>query len=418
MLKRNRIGVAIIFAGIALVIWGVATEGNGGTCNEGDAAQTENWSVGVRKIHETANGTNLAIVFVHGLNGHYRCTFYNEDGETYWFDVVAKDDNNLGFGRKLSDFDIHSIDYQASFESDLSISELVDQVIIAVEASDIFATYDHIWFVTHSLGGIVTKQLLTSFKEENKDRYLGKVVGVSLLGVPSQGAELAEIFKKIQRESAFVALLNELFGPNSQIVEDLKPASVNTFLKDTEGSWRSFIDVWRREDWKTPRIYCAYESRGMFAGVKIVPALFTETTCDGRKLPANADHSAMVKPGGANGLEVHRWLRATIKEAFREWELAKLASYGGGEKLDVLVSRLQRHHRSKLDRWTGLPEIEFNLEYADDKSRTAAAAFDVAPKYYEGPSFLRILELIDQDYDAISISMSSNRRDLKLTVTP
>lgn len=384
-------------------------------CDADAHAEGAGWSVTPVPIRMLEDGTSGAIVFVHGLDGHHRCTFYNPEVDGYWFDLVARDTTDLRHGRTLADFDIYSIDYRASFESEVSVPALVDQLVVAVEASGLFERYEHVWFVTHSLGGIAVKRLLTAFRLDRKDRYLKKVVGVSLIGVPSHGSKLAEILDDLRDRYLEVRLLADLFGPNAHMVRDLRPSEVNSFLQATETDWRSFRDTWLREGNATPRIYCAYETRPVLAGVTVVPELFTETTCDGRKLPVNADHITMVKPGGRNGIQVHEWLRLTMGEAFDEWERSVLASYGGGESVASLVARLETLNRD-YDRWTRLPLVEFSMSYADESSRAAAERLPIPPGRYVGPSWLRLLEVIDAELERLSLKVSPDRHRVVVAV--
>ena len=369
------------------------------SCN-GDETDGEpgdgTWDVSLQTI-KPKNGApekaEIALIFVHGLDGHYQETFQNSTTKEKWFDKIFDDNQDLGYGRQLLQFHMYSVDYRSAFSSSLSTTELVSHVFEAIEAEDIFKNYTYLWFVTHSLGGIITKKIIDYY--DNKPRHLRKILGVSLLGVPSQGSKVAEDADKID-------FMIELFGQNYKLIEDLRPAKINSFLEDTEDNWHRLLKEHRRGDAKVPRIYCAYEKDPIFAGIVVVPELFTSTICDDSPKAIDADHIDMVKPPASGQWQTHFWLRRTIKETLSIVERSDAVSASVEGPFSDFVERMKERY-DKVDRDL-LRLVEIKVDYVDDISEENAKSLVLPHKQYSGPTWRRIIERIAKDNEEIEIA--------------
>lgn len=125
----------------------------------------------------------MDIIFVHGLNGHWKDTWQKND-YSFWpkwlvdrfpmcrvwsFDYPAASTNWVGTGMAI-------VDRANNFSSCLDISIGNFPIV----------------FITHSLGGLVTKALLRSIKDQEHpqypDRLLGNLSGLVFFATPHHGS--------------------------------------------------------------------------------------------------------------------------------------------------------------------------------------------------------------------------------------
>jgi hypothetical protein len=367
----------------------------------------DRWDVSLRYIEGINNldSAEIAIIFLHGLDGHFEATFQNAATKRTWFDIIREDQADLGYKRTLSQFHIYSVDYASTFSSNLSTTELVDHVHEALEAQEVFRRYSYLWFVAHSLGGIVIKKVLNIYR--GKPRHLERVLGASLLGVPSQGSEIAQYASK-------AGFLVELFGPNYRFVEDLRPTEVNSFLEDTEFDWSKLIEDQRVRLMHIPSVYCAFEKNPTFARIVVVPELFTATYCNDAPKALDRDHIDLVKPPESGPWQAHDWLRRTIKQSLGIREKTDEASVPLGGTLADFVEDLERYYQD-IDA-EGFRRSELEVKYADAASERNAGAVRLT-REYEGPTWRRILEQIDRDVAEVEIVENArDGRRIKLRV--
>jgi hypothetical protein len=149
------------------------------------------------------------IVFVHGLNGDARSTWYPEgQAEEFWPKWLCED---------IPEIKVWSIGYEASsFAWKGSTMPLADR---AVNALVLLETYGigkekPVVFITHSLGGLLVKEMLRKATDNSvpEGRQLAEhTKGVVFLSTPHSGSDLAN----------FVDFLKVLLPSDS--VRELKP---------------------------------------------------------------------------------------------------------------------------------------------------------------------------------------------------
>jgi hypothetical protein len=165
-----------------------------------------------------------------------------------------------------------------------------------LEDEGLFTIYNEIYFITHSMGGLVTKRMLAELNRPNQIEKLRKVKAVLYIAVPSQGTSVAKI--------------GEIIGNNVQFNE-MRSSKINSYLQILENQWQNLIRD--RKDERFPQSYCAYELHDT-NGVRVVDLVDASTFCDQTPFSVRADHFDIVKPENDQA-DIYRWARSRIKEA-------------------------------------------------------------------------------------------------------
>ena len=143
---------------------------------------------------------------------------------------------------------------------------------------DIFKEYKEIYFIAHSMGGLVTKNLLKQLNRREDLPLLRQVKGVVFLGTPSQGASATTLAKWIS------------FNPQ---VGAMEPAHLNQWLQELEDEWDNLMKG--RGESQYPRALCAYEIRSYLPGYIVVPREAAVSNCD-TFTGLDLDHSDLAVP--------------------------------------------------------------------------------------------------------------------------
>lgn len=148
-------------------------------------------------ISGTDNSERRAdIVFVHGLGG---------DGRRTWHPLERKDDNNfwpMWLGEDFKDCGIWSINYEVEpTKWSGSSMFLIDRATNIVDLLDVNKLGTRpIIFITHSMGGLVIKQMLCNATYSNDSswkRIVEQTQGIVFLSTPHSGSNIANWFKYI-----------------------------------------------------------------------------------------------------------------------------------------------------------------------------------------------------------------------------
>ncbi|KAI1076580.1 hypothetical protein F5B20DRAFT_555609 [Whalleya microplaca] len=160
------------------------------------------------------------IVAIHGLNGHYRSTWTDEDTDVNWLaDIIPE----IVPKARIMSFWYNSILQFSKSTSD--ISDFGDQLLegLSAQRKNPVESERPIIFICHSLGGLVFKQAFIRAQESKS--YIGlknKFGGVMFFGTPHRGSQLASwasIIAKILKSASFGTTTN------LQLAEDLEPQS-------------------------------------------------------------------------------------------------------------------------------------------------------------------------------------------------
>jgi pimeloyl-ACP methyl ester carboxylesterase len=337
----------------------------------------------VRVVEWSRGNSTAALLFVHGLGGcavpaettaEQWCfsgtvdSFRNQETGRTWPEIVASDSRVLlddgGFGNppgpmRVRDLGVIGVDYSRATANDcpnFSIPQLSQAILAQLEASDVLDKYEQFIIVAHSLGGLVVKQIFQFWNQTN-DVRARQVIGLMLLGVPSQGAPLAD--KTWQYLDRF-ARLSKKANLCVRQIEDLFPGDRNTYLQNLETSWASILQALRRESGsELPIVGCAYESvpTVQFLGFSadVVPQLYTATQCSLTPLPIGRSHTELSKPAGPDD-DVHGpWLVGGIRETFKAWAPLPLSRFEFSSKQPTLealrdhINAGQRAFKIELD---------------------------------------------------------------------
>lgn len=126
------------------------------------------------------------VVFVHGLGGDSRGTWSLNDGECFWPEWIGRDIDYLS---------VWAVNYDAKviFKS-MPIVDRAKNLSHLLKARNLGEK--PIIFITHSLGGLLTKQILRKSQETSRDEngmcpLFDSTVGVVFFATPHSGSGLA-----------------------------------------------------------------------------------------------------------------------------------------------------------------------------------------------------------------------------------
>lgn len=236
-------------------------------------------------------GVDGVIIFVHGLFGDADGTWRFDSKHASWPELVAKD----------SDFasdDVYVVGYATPYVTHtMNIEETAQHVLRQLYDTKLFK-YDRIYFVTHSMGGLIVKRMLNILNDRSGIADLHRVRAVLLISTPSQGAPVAEIGQWLRM---------------SPQLNDLTPATFNTFLQGLENDWTRMLRGRVRDHANYPQVYCAYETLPTHH-LRVVSRVYATTYCDEELYPMNYDHVQIVKPRDMSH-DPYSWAKARIHEA-------------------------------------------------------------------------------------------------------
>jgi pimeloyl-ACP methyl ester carboxylesterase len=242
-------------------------------------------------------GKPNVIVFVHGVTGDAVGTWRNATTGALWPDMITRDPD-------LADFDV----YLAGYDSPLlgrasTIEEIAQRMLRRVADDGLFERYEQIHFVAHSMGGLITKRMLTELNRPQPRELarLRRVRSVVFLATPAQGAPVA----------TFGAWLSW----NPQFA-NMEPATANAFIQSVENQWQTLLRDRDALDAEFPFAFCAYEKKPMVGTGEIVSNVFAATRCDATPVAFDLNHSAIVKPADERS-EPYPWAKARLLEASR-----------------------------------------------------------------------------------------------------
>src|SRR5580693_5987330 len=122
------------------------------------------------------------IVFVHGVLGDPRTTWINQNTKAYW-PALMKDDPYF------NDFDIFVVGYPSRFWHDsYSVDELVEVMRRDLDDAQVFAKHKHVYFLCHSMGGLVVRGYLTRYQKR-----AAQIPMIYFFSTPTTGTQVANL---------------------------------------------------------------------------------------------------------------------------------------------------------------------------------------------------------------------------------
>jgi pimeloyl-ACP methyl ester carboxylesterase len=237
----------------------------------------------------TPKSSQKLIVFVHGVFGDPSATWTNRAGKT-WMDLMKDDD-------AFREYTLATYRYDSPFRGRTStIQEIATRMLGDLNDADVFRNYNEIYFIAHSMGGLVTKRVLVDLNSPGHIDKLRRVKAVLYISTPAQGADIANF--------------GSWFSPNPQL-RDTETADLNSYLQNLEDQW---ADLMRQRGAELfPQSFCAYETKPTY-GKMIVSRTDATTICDQNPVAFDEDHISIVKPLNRQS-DIYVWAQTRIQQA-------------------------------------------------------------------------------------------------------
>ena len=175
-----------------------------------------------------------------------------------------------------------------------SIEEIAGRMHRQIEDKGIFEKYKEVYFIAHSMGGLVVKRVLVDLNRPNEIDKLRKIKAVLFIATPVEGSNFAELASYLS---------------NPQLA-GLKPSEFNDFLQSLENQYQNLMRD--RLAPAFPRSFCAYETKPTHGSVT-VSRRDSHTACDQNPIAVDANHTDIVKPTDRDST-IYDWARARILE--------------------------------------------------------------------------------------------------------
>lgn len=156
------------------------------------------------------------VIFVHGLGGHARGT---------WHPQEKHDDNNFWpawLGEDLKNVGIWSLGYEVEpFRWKGNSMPLADRATNILDLLDSYGIGDRpMIFITHSLGGLLVKQMLRNARDYGKwSAIASQTKGIVFLSTPHSGSDMASWIKHIGGILRTTVSVEELEAHHSRLRE-------------------------------------------------------------------------------------------------------------------------------------------------------------------------------------------------------
>ncbi len=229
------------------------------------------------------------IVFVHGVYSDPANAWTNRSGVS-WPDLIKGDE-------KFQDYVVATYHYDTpGFSRTSTIEEIAVRMSRQIEDKGVFERFNEVYFIAHSMGGLLVKRVLVELNRPAQIEKLRKVKAALFIAVPTQGSNPAE--------------LASFLSANPQIA-NMKPVDLNAFLQGLENQWQNLMRD--RQASPFPRSFCAYETKPTY-GTVIVSRVYAATYCDQNQFPVDENHLDIVKPV-SRASTIYDWVRARILAA-------------------------------------------------------------------------------------------------------
>ena len=177
------------------------------------------------------------VIFIHGLNGNARDYWCREGkSENYWPAWLAEDLPNIGvwsLGYENAAFRARIFPFLRRFGYwgfAMPLSDRAKSVLLQLETATLGER--PLVFVTHSMGGLIVKQLIRTANEAQTESYwkliLKNVRGVCFIATPHVGADLAK----------WISYFRLVLGTNVS-TKDLAPH--DSLLRELNQVYRNFV---------------------------------------------------------------------------------------------------------------------------------------------------------------------------------
>lgn len=250
------------------------------------------------------------IVFVHGVMGDGTSTWTNSISQQYWPRLIADDPT-------FSGFNIYVYEYPSPlFCESLSIDEVTENMRLFLDNDHIFK-HKEVMFLSHSMGGLVTRSFLNKYRE-----YAPQVKMLYFFGTPTNGAEISSVASFVSR--------NPQYGK-------MVPTKSDNYLADQMRSWLA-------AELGIP-CYCSYETQDTH-GQKIVDMASASSLCTKPLNPIPANHIDIVKPYDTRASSY-----IAFKNAFEEVRPSIAINLPEGLNIESAIEAIVHMDKSMGDRF-------------------------------------------------------------------
>lgn len=247
-----------------------------------------------REYSSTQGSERAIIVFIHGILGNPDDTFRSERAQSDWPQMLAEDHSLNQAVRTLV------VGYMSRpLERASNIHEIATRLQTRLRDRDIFHQFDKVIFVTHSMGGLIAKEMLLQIQRDDP-ALLSKVAGIFFLATPSGGSDLADMAKWLSSNPQF---------------RDMESEDFNTYLQTIEDEWQAMLRR-RNNDSPYPKSFCAYEKLPV-GNIVVVPRTRSQFGCDEREIAFDRTHIDLVKPENTQD-DVYQYVVTRIKKLLRD----------------------------------------------------------------------------------------------------
>jgi len=261
------------------------------------------------QLHKIANCDRADrigdVIFVHGLGG---------DAFGTWHPHGKKDDDQswlYWLGQDLPDVGIWSIDYEVEPSAwKGNAMPLTDRATNILELLNVNDIGEHpIIFVTHSLGGLLVKQMFRTARDRNDQEWkniVEKTRGIVFLATPHSGSNIANwvsYIGKILRKNVSV---EELKGSSPQLLD------LNIWFRERFRDLNVSVGVYfEKEKLLLPKLFGIIR----LFGILVVDAASADPGIQDIKLTAlDGDHITICRPDSKD-----RTVYLSVKRLIGNW---------------------------------------------------------------------------------------------------
>jgi pimeloyl-ACP methyl ester carboxylesterase len=399
-------------------------------------------AIGVETLRKHPQGSDVALVFVHGLGGGpcssfesdvanataddrpFGCPRYepgkrllNGKDRLSWFTIFERDSARaLPGNRTLGDIDLYTVGYMDAARATISATEIGESLARNPEFLRILDEYNHVLFVAHSMGGIVLRRAIVRLQSPEQRERVERIVGIGLLGSPSEGAPLADLVTDwgcwvpaIFRKVCWGEYVTQWYGAGWHQISDLQTLDGhNHLLAGLQTDWGSVVKAQRGKPFF---VSCAYETVAEIPALKlpVVERIYTHAAGCFEQIPITEKHTALGKPTDIEDNR-HQWLRGTIIEALQLVEDFKLRKWPSSYPLGMLIDQIGiEANQSRL------PGTIAESVRVRSESGAQVNALHLKPdSNYGGPTWGAVLKSIAASNSCLKVQPDRRRRNIEV----
>ena len=346
------------------------------------------------------------IIFVPGVFDSKVTTWGDPLKPTFWPAMVAQDPH-------FAKYDIYLINYSRPIvDESPNIHETASNELERLSSLKVFERYHEIYLIAHSMGGLVTKSMLTQLNRGEAMARLHQIKGVVYLSTPAQGTVTDSTFlAKLLSPRGFylestsdtaitgMGIWNSLWEYPFRIltrrgnsdeygVTGLWPygePKFNEYITALEDKWIQLIEDRDAAKVEYPQAFCAYETHPIRFEL-VVPKELASSRCDEPLYLMPFDHFRMALPtqrnedpylwamgkildAGSSGI-TRRQAKALLQSAEESVIAGKLAAARRAYDEARTLYRKTNDRQGEANVLTGLGDLERVLNRPDE-ARTA-----------------------------------------------